>query len=170
MRSTVGKPFIILLVAILILFAVFRTTLDAQGQINFVKFLFALTVLIEIIALTQAIVARKVFVQSDFGHLTWTLIVAFLIVRLVAELRLISLTFGIVEMPKPVESASSLLFFYVIVLRYLYTVSDVLFIASLITTVRAYKSTGLKFEILKQDYAYLLLVWAIPVLTYVFRA
>jgi hypothetical protein len=98
------------------------------------------------------------------------LIVAFLIVRLIAELRLVTLTFGIVEMPKPIENASSLLFFYAIVLRYIYTVSDVLFIAALITTVRAYKSTGLKFEILKQDYAYFLLVWAIPVLTYVFRA
>lgn len=170
MRSNIGKPFIIGLAAILLLFAVVRSTLGTQGQTNFVKFLFALTVVIEIIALTQAIVARKVFVQSDSGHLTWTLIVAFLVVRLIAELRLVTLTFGIVEMPKPIENASSLLFFYAIVLRYIYTVSDVLFIAALITTVRAYKSSGLKFEILKRDYAYLLLVWAIPVLTYVFRA
>jgi hypothetical protein len=45
-----------------------------------------------------------------------------------------------------------------------------LFIAALFTTVRAYKSTGLRFELQRQDYLYVVLLWAIPATTFLFRA
>jgi len=67
-------------------------------------------------------------------------------------------------------SAGSFRFFYVVWLRYLYTVSDVLFIGALIGTIRAYRSTGLKFGLIGRDFLYILLVFAIPVTTYLFRA
>jgi hypothetical protein len=93
--------------------------------------------------------------------------VAFFVVRLVGELRLSTLTFDIVAPYKDGDPASR--FFYVVVLRYLYTFSDLLFVGALITTVRAYKSTGLKFELMGRDYGYIALLWAIPVATYAFR-
>jgi hypothetical protein len=134
------------------------------------NYLFVLTVLVEIAALFQALATRKLFSQTDPGHLTWSLVATFLAVRLLAELRLFTITFDIVHVPGPLESAPSGLFFYVVVLRYLYTLSDFIFIAALLTTIRAYKSTGLNFRLLKQDYFYFLLVWAMPLVTWLFRA
>jgi hypothetical protein len=130
--------------------------------------LFAATVLIEVIALTQVLSARKLFSPADPGYLTWTLVAAFLIARLLGELRLATINFQLV--PRYTEGAHPWLFAYVIVLRYLYTLSDVLFIVALITTIRAYKSTGLKFELVKRDYVYMSLVWVMPVVAFVFRS
>lgn len=157
-------------VAAPVLFAVVDGTGGPRAKTAYVEILFALTVLVEIAALAQAMTARKVFSRSDSGHLTWTLIVAFLIVRLLAELRLITLTFGLVAPPRAVDNAPPLLFFYVIVLRYVYTFSDALFVGALVSTVRSYKSTGLKFGLLGRDYLYIILLWVIPFTTFAFRA
>src|SRR5262245_49789144 len=164
-----SRAFIASLVVTLILLFLINQVWGASGDVWYVKCLFAATVLVEAIALWQAANARRIFSKNDPGHLTWTLILAFLVVRLVAELRLISLTFDVVSVPKPIDTASPLLFIYIVAFRYTYTLSDILFVAALITTVRTYKSTGLKFEILKQDYLYILLLWSIPILTFVFR-
>lgn len=170
MRSkAIITAFITSLVAAPIIFAVVNGA-SPQASTAYVEILFALTVVVEIAALSQAMAARKVFSRSDSGHLTWTLIVAFLVVRLAAELRLITLTFGLVSPPRSIDNAAPLLFFYVIVLRYVYTLSDVLFVGALVSTVRSYKSTGLKFELLSRDYVYMLLLWAIPLTTFMFRA
>jgi hypothetical protein len=133
-----------------------------------VKVLFALTLIVELLALAQIVLARRLFSPSDPGRLTWTLILAFMSVRIVAEIRLATLTFDLV--PRYSENASRELFFYVVVLRYLYTLSDLLFGGAILTIIRAYKNTGLKFELLARDYLYLLLVWAIPITTFIFRA
>jgi hypothetical protein len=129
--------------------------------------LFSATVLAEIVALSQIAQARKLFSRSDHGYLTWTLILVFLVIRLLAEARLMTLNFRLVPAYK--DNPSDLIFFYRFVLRYLYTVSDVMFIGALITTIRSYKSTGLKFELMKQDYLYMLLLWAMPIITFIFR-
>lgn len=128
--------------------------------------LFAMTVLVEVVALTQAFAARKIFSPSDPGRLAWTLIAASLGVRLVTELRLVTLTFNLV--PRYSEGASRELFFYVVVLRYLNVISGLLLILALITMIRAYKSTGLKLE--RRDSFYILLLWAVVAGTFVFRA
>jgi hypothetical protein len=129
--------------------------------------LFGATVLVEVLVLAQAMAARRMFSASDHGHLTWTLIAAFLVVRLVAEVRLTTLNFSMV--PRYTENAPQALFFYIIVLRYLYTLSDLLFIGALITTIRTYKGTALTFELLGRDYFYMVLIWAMPLLTLAFR-
>jgi hypothetical protein len=129
--------------------------------------LFGLTVLLEAAGLAQFFKARKVFARGDAGYTTWTLIIAFMIVRLIAEARLMTLTYGLV--PEYRNSASGGLFFYTVVLRYIYTVSDVLFIAALATTIRSYKSTGLPFKLLPIDYLYILALCALPLITFVFR-
>ena len=162
---------LVLLFSLLIAAAVYAVVAMVNGPesgSSVSKALFGLTVVVEIIALVQAVAVRKQFSASDRGHLTWTLIVGFFIVRLVGELRLITLTYGFV--PPYHDGGSTVSFIYVVVLRYLYTISDLLFIAALITTVRAYKSTGLKFELMGRDYGYIAFLWAIPIATYYFRS
>src|SRR5262245_9068234 len=141
-----------------------------EGGNLVVKVLFAATVLIELVALKQVFAARKLFSRSDTGYLTWSLTIGFLIVRLIAEARLLTLTFNLFDLPKSVTTASPGAFFYVIWLRYLYTISDVLFIGALVTTIRAYRSTGLKFALQSRDFIYIALVCAVPVTTYFYRA
>ena len=135
------------------------------GQVTLV--LFGATVIVEVFALLQAVNARKLFSSSDFGYITWTLIVTFLVIRLTAEARLLTLNFNLA--PKYVEDSATWVFFYVIVLRYLYTLSDLFFVGALAATIRTYKSTGLKFNLLGRDYLYILLLWAMPVLAFIFR-
>ena len=170
MRSkSVVVPFAISLVALPVLFGLAMTMGNpAQGD-SLRQALFAATVAIEVVALWKAFSARKIFSPQDSGRLTWTLILAFLAVRLVAELRLVTLTFGMVVIPARLEDASQGMYFYVVVLRYIYTASDLLFVGALATAISGYKSTGLRFEILKRDYVYMGLLWALPVLTFVFR-
>ena len=169
MRSKlVALPFAASLLIIPLIFALTESMgRDGQGE-NVTLALFGATVLVEFIALFQVIATRRLFSPSDPGHLTWSLILGFLIVRLLAEGRLATMNFHLVE--KYSEGMSGRLFFYLIVLRYLYTVSDLLFIAALITTIRAYKSTGLTFRLLGRDYLYIAMLWTMPAITYIFRA
>lgn len=168
MRSkSVIVPFIISLALFPMIFALALSLSGPASGDTVTLVLFGATTLIEIFALGQALSARKLFSSSDPGHLTWSLIVAFLVVRLAAELRLVTMNLQLI--PRFTDDASAGLFFYIIVLRYLYTISDLLFIAALVTTIRAYKSTGLKFELMGRDYLYMLALWAVPVVTYTFR-
>jgi len=168
--QSVKIPFIATLFIIPAAFVVTVLTSGNERALELNNYLFAATVLVQIAVLIQAFGARKLFSPTDPGHLTWSLIVAFLIVRLLVEGRLITLTFNMITPPKQLEGASPLMFFYVVVLRYVYTISDLLFVAALITTIRTYKNTGLKFELLKRDYVYMLILWIIPVVTFMFRA
>jgi hypothetical protein len=168
MRSkAVIVPFVISLIGLPLVFSLMVSLYGQASGDSITLGLFGAAVLVEALALAQVIRVRRLFSPGDQGHLTWTLIMAFLIVRLVAEARLATLNFQLV--PRYGEGSNDALFFYIIVLRYLYTVSDALFIGALVSTIRAYKSTGLKFELLMQDYFYILLVWAMPGLTYLFQ-
>jgi len=170
MRSkSVAVPFFVSLVALPVLFGLAITMGNPARGDSLRQALFAATVAIEAVALWKAIAAREIFSPQDSGRLTWTLILAFLAVRLVAELRLVTLTFGMIDIPARLEDASQGRYFYVVVLRYIYTASDLLFVGALATAISGYKSTGLRFEILKRDYVYMGLLWALPVLTFVFR-
>jgi hypothetical protein len=141
----------------------------AAGGTAVSKGLFALAVAVEIVAFVEMISARALFAPSDPGHLIWTLIVGFLALRLVAEFRNLSIVFGIVQVPGSIDTASTGMFIYVVALRYLYTIGDLLFVGALVATIRAYKSTELSFELVAMDYFYILMVWAIPITTYVLR-
>jgi hypothetical protein len=171
MRSSIVFKFLVATLVIAPLASVAAWNVSgADGGNLVVKVLFAATVLIEIVALKQALAARKLFSRSDTGYLTWSLTIAFLLVRLVAEARLVTLTFDLFNLPKSITAASPGAFFYVVWLRYLYTISDALFIGALLTTVRAYQSTGLKFGVQGRDYIYIALVCAVPVTTFFYRA
>jgi len=141
----------------------------SAGGTDVTKGLFAVAVVVEVVALIQMIGARALFARSDPGHLIWTLIVGFMALRLAAEFRNLSIVTGIVQVPASIDTASTGLFVYVVLLRYLYTLADLLFVAALIASIRAYKSTELNFELVAIDYFYILMVWAIPIVTYVLR-
>lgn len=162
------KPFIVSLIILPLIFVAAMKMGGTEYGSQVTLWLFGATVLVELIALIQFVRIRKAFSPSDPGYLTWTLILAFIVVRLIAEARLSTLTFNLV--PEYKEGASSsTLFFYVIVLRYLYTISDLLFIGALTTTIRTYKNTGLPFKVEAIDYVYILGLCSLPVITYIFR-
>jgi hypothetical protein len=163
----VTVPFLISLGAVPVVFAIAVAAGGASAGDKVTLWLFGATVLVELVVLVKAFSARKMFSSSDPLHLTWTLIVGFLVIRLMAEARLSTLNFGLV--PRYTEGGSDSLFFYVIVLRYLYTVSDLLFIGALISTIKTYKATGFKFELIGLDYVYMALLWVMPVITFAFR-
>jgi hypothetical protein len=168
MRSTrLTVPFIVSLIIFPLAFLLAEGMGGPGSGDKITLALFVATVLLEVAALGQVISARKLFSPSDPGRLTWTLIMAFLIVRLTAEARLVTMNLQLV--PRYGEDISGGVFFYLIVLRYLYTASDLLFIGALVTTIRAYKSTGLKFGLMGRDYIYIAVLWTMPLLTYAFR-
>ncbi|MCI0489341.1 MAG: hypothetical protein L0229_22340 [Blastocatellia bacterium] len=165
--KSVSTSFIASLILLPVAFALAITAGGASASNQLTLVLFGATVLVEVLALFRAVSARKLFSSSDLGYITWTLIAAFLVIRLIAEARLVTLNFNLA--PKYVEDSSEWIFFYVIVLRYLYTLSDLLFVGALAATIRAYKSTGLKFGLMGRDYLYILLLWTMPVLAFVFK-
>src|SRR5262249_20114419 len=166
-RSVI-KPFILSLVIIPIVFAAVLSTSGRVRADRFTDWVFAVMVLLEMVILWGAIKARELFSPSDAGHMTWSLIVGFLLIRLLGECRLLTLTFNLVD-TRGLESATAGRFFYVVGLRYLYTLSDVFFIGALVNTVRSYRGTGLKFELISRDYVYIALVWLIPIVTFINR-
>jgi hypothetical protein len=161
------KLFILSLVVMPVVYAIARQVVGETGEKTVITSMIAATVLVEVFALSRILRVRKGFSPSDPGYLTWTLILAFMIIRLVAEARLLTMTYNIV--PEYQAGGSAALYFYVVVLRYLYTISDVLFVGALITTIRSYRSTGLPFKLLSVDYLYILALCTLPVITYLFR-
>jgi hypothetical protein len=165
--KSLTKPFIFSLVILPAVFAAMMSLKATAAASALTMTLFAATVMIELFALAQFVRVRRAFASGDAGYLTWTLIVIFMIVRLVAEGRLLTLTYNLV--PEYRDGASSTLYFYVIVLRYLYTASDLLFIGALVTTIRSYKITGLPFKLMPVDYLYIAALCTLPVVTFIFR-
>ena len=138
-----------------------------RAAVGFTQALVLATVAVEILAWIGSVKARRVFAPDDTGHRTWTLIAVFLAVRIVAELRAITLVFQLV--PAWIQDDPDRAFFYRVILRYLFTVSDLILIAALVTMIRAYRSTGLQFAVLRRDWAYMAAVCAFPLAATVFR-
>jgi hypothetical protein len=128
---------------------------------------FLAALLLEIFAFVGALAVRRHFDPSDTWRTVWTLAAAFLGVRILAELRLTTLLFGFV--PFYYEGAPTWLFVYVVVFRYLYTVSDLLFIAALALTIRSYRSSGFEFAVTPRDYLYMVPLLIAPVVAFRLR-
>lgn len=165
--KSLTKPFIFSLVILPAVFAAMMSMKASAAASALTMTLFAATVMVELFALAQFVRVRRAFAAGDAGYLTWTLIVTFMIVRLVAEGRLLTLTYNLV--PEYRDGASSTLYFYIIVLRYLYTASDLLFIGALVNTIRSYKTTGLPFKLMPADYLYIVALCTLPAVTFIFR-
>ncbi|MBK8265055.1 MAG: hypothetical protein IPK80_27455 [Nannocystis sp.] len=120
----------------------------------------ALTVVVELLALGVAARVRQRFEPGEPSRITWDLIVGFLAVRTLAQLRLLSFYFDFV--PGFVESSPSLTHIYTVWLRYLYTIADLLMIGGLSSTIRSYRALGLHFELRGRDWALIAVVAAMP--------
>jgi hypothetical protein len=129
------------------------------------RVLFVGTLAIELLALLGAAQCRARFERGDPGRTTWTLFTAFLAVRVIAELRLFTLYFELV----PGLQGTAWGTFYVVVLRYLYTVSDLCVVVGLVGMIRALRGLGLSFSLRPSDLVAMVLVAALPVVAFVLR-
>jgi len=126
--------------------------------------LFLATLGVELAALGLAFAVRARFQPSEPNRRIWTLFAVFLVVRLLAQLRLASLYFDLV--PGFVTGSPALFLFYTAGLRYLYTLSDLAFAAALGVAIHAWRATGLPFRVLGRDFALMALVGGLAVATW----
>jgi hypothetical protein len=131
------------------------------------RVLFVLTLLVQIVALRRAWTCRSRFEPTDAARTTWSFITLFLAVRVLAELRLSTLYFDLV--PEVIQASELARTIYVVVLRYLYTASDILLVIALVGVVRAYRSLGLHFRTERSDHALMMLVMAFPLVVWLLR-
>ena len=127
----------------------------------------AATVVVEVIALVFSTRIRRDFEPGEPSRATWSLIVGFLSVRILAELRLLSFYFEIV--PGFVTDSPTLANVYGVWLRYLYTLADLLMVAALLNTIRAYRSLGLQFELRVRDWVAIGAVASMPLVVVLLR-
>lgn len=151
-----SKQILTVLLASLVVFpAVYAAVVAGSSDVYNSRGAMALTfavLAVQIIAFAQVIRVRAMFSRADAARVTWTLIAGFFLVYILTDIRLIAGVFNIF----PISGNTYLYFF---------TVSDLLFIAALMTAIRLYKSTGLRFEIEPIDYFYIAGAWAIAIAT-----
>lgn len=126
--------------------------------------LFAATLAVEVAALVLALRGRAHLQTSDEGRFTWTLLAAALVTRLLAELRVGLLYLDAV--PDFIEASPALMGFYVLVLRYIYTVADLLLLTALWTARRSFERSGLGYPLRPRDLGVLVLLAPLPVLVW----
>jgi hypothetical protein len=139
----------------------------ADPRVAAQRALFVITVVLEVLALQQAWRCRTGFARGDPGRTLWSLIATFLAVRVLAELRLMTLYFDLV--PEVIARSDVAVQVYVVVLRYLYTASDLLLAIALFAMIRSYRSLGLHFGVQRRDRATIAVVMALPVVAWLLR-
>ncbi len=132
------------------------------------QIIFVVTLAIELLALVQAIRARSGFETRDDGRRTWTLIAAFMGIRILAQLRLATLHFDLV--PGFIAHDPDAFFVYRVGLRYLYTLSDLVAVVALASAIRTYRAVGLGFVLRPLDYLIATAVALIPTASFALRA
>jgi hypothetical protein len=126
--------------------------------------LFVGTVLLTLVAFGGALRCRAGFGPDDLGRRTWTFFAAFLGIRILAELRLFTIYFDLVP-----ELSNAGRVFYIVVLRYLYTLSDLMMIAGLVSTIRGYRGLGLHFAVQRRDEIGIAVLAVLPIAAFVLR-
>ncbi|MBN2493121.1 MAG: hypothetical protein JXR96_00915 [Deltaproteobacteria bacterium] len=149
---------LVLLPALLVAFAAHGSAGTVSHALHL---LFAASVAVELMALVVVVVVCRAHEPGEPIRRTWILLAACLAVRLLAELRLGTLYLGWGP-----EGGSGLYVFYVIGLRYLYTASDLLFAAGLVSAMLSYRATGLPFGATWREGVYLAGILALPVLAF----
>lgn len=107
--------------------------------------LFVATLLLEGVVVAAVVRVRGRFEAADEARRPWTLIGLGLGARLIAEIRLWTLYFEAV--PEFVRARPELDAFYLQVLRYLYTLGDLLIAGGLVMTLRAFASLGIGLQL-----------------------
>jgi len=140
--------------------AAFAAGVAADLAVEMTRACFVLTLLVEAIALVLVFGERRRFAPGEPGRRVWTLFAGFAVLRMLAQLRLLTLYFGWV--PEFVAGNHGVYLFYIAGLRFLYTASDLLFAAALVISIRNVKSTGLPFATGTRDYGWMALICIIP--------
>jgi hypothetical protein len=130
--------------------------------------LFAATVAVEIAALALVLRGRGHLQPTDEARWTWTLVAAALGTRLLAELRVGLLYLDAV--PGFIADSEPLRVVYLLVLRYLFTASDLLLLVALWTARRSFERSGLGYPLRPRDLGVLVLLAPLPVLTWAAQA
>ena len=125
------------------------------------------TVLVEVACLLLTLQVRGGFDPEDPGRRTWNLILGFFTLRLLAELRLVTLYFDWI--PGFITESAELSNFYSVTLRYLYTTADVVLIVALLGLLRSYRGLGLQFRIRPPDWIVVAVLALMPGLVFVMR-
>lgn len=126
--------------------------------------LFGATLAVEFGALALVLRGRALLHTSDDARWTWTLLAAALGVRLLAELRVGLLYLSAV--PAVIVDHPLARDIFVMGLRYLYTLSDVLLLAGLWTARRSFERSGLGYPLRPRDLAVLAVLAPLPVVTW----
>lgn len=151
---------VVFLVSLLAWPAAFAAGLAADFAVEITRACFVLTLPVEAAALVLVFGVRRRFGPGEPGRRVWTLFAGFAVLRMLAQLRLLTLYFGWV--PQLVAGNQGLYVFYIAGLRFLYTASDLLFAAALVASIRNVKSTGLPFATEKRDYGWIGLICVLP--------
>lgn len=126
--------------------------------------LFAATVAVELGALVLALRGRAHLQPTDDSRLTWTLLAAALATRLLAEVR-VGL-FYLDAVPAFIADSPALSDLFLLVLRYLYTLADLLLLAGLWTARRSLDRSGLGLPLRRRDLGVVVLLAPLPVVTW----
>ena len=152
-----SKQLIVLTTGILIgaavVFLAVYALASADAALQVQRGLFVATLLLQLVALGLAFWVRGRFEPGETNRILWTLVLAFLAVRVLAESRLLTLYFDWI--PVFIDGSPTLRRVYVDVLRFLYTLSDLFLIAALVVAIRLYRAVGLAFSILPRDLIYI---------------
>lgn len=158
MNATRAK--MVFVVSLLAWPAAFAAGLATDFAKEITRVCFVLTLPVEAAALILVFGVRRRFAPGEPGRLVWSLFTGFAVLRMLAQLRLLTLYFGWV--PEVIGAHNGLYMFYIAGLRFLYTASDFLFAAALVASIRNIKSTGLPFATEKRDYGWMALVCVLP--------
>ncbi|MEO1481760.1 MAG: hypothetical protein AAFU77_06610 [Myxococcota bacterium] len=103
-----------------------------EALVSVQRVLFLLTLVLEAMVVVGAWRVLSSFERGEVKWIQWVLFGAFMAVRFVAELRLLTLYFDL--LPEPLRHEGPARFFYIDVLRFTYSISDLLLIVGLVYT------------------------------------
>ncbi len=130
--------------------------------------LFVVTLLVELAAVIVAFTGRQRLAPGEPARRAWTWIGVALGLRLLAELRLLTLYLKVV--PDFIQDDPLLWDIYFLGLRYFYTLSDLALLPALLAIRRDLQSTGLDFYLRPRDALVLVLLPPLPVTVYLLQS
>lgn len=130
--------------------------------------LFGATLTVELVALVLVLRGRAHLQPGDDAHGTWTLLAAALGTRLLAELRVGVLYLDAI--PAAIADRPLARDIFVMGLRYLYTLGDLLLLVALWTARRSFERSGLGYSLRPRDLGALAVLAPLPVVTWAAQA
>ncbi len=155
---------VLVAVVAILLFIWERGRMPDEDQVE--RGLFLVTDLLEAVSVVYVWRLCRRFAPGERAGLAWWLIAASMIVRLVAEARRATIWFRWVEGWRQWPLLYDV---YVSGFRYLYTLSELLFVAALVVTIRNFKTSGLEFSTKGRDWVYIGILCLLPIPVVIYR-